>query len=234
MAYRGRLIMACAYGRIVIVHDVFVGRLPVAITSRDEIVRLDAAGYGQASAALARAFFDYNLMAYAAPDAARRSSGVAALYGAILADSFRWGEVYVTRDVVGAACWLPPHKAHTTLMRQIRSGMLQLPLRFGPTAFRRLLPYDAVTRKLHHTHAPMPHWYLAAIGVEPERQGQGVGGALMQPILARADRERLACYLETHRESNVRLYEKHGFEISTRVDMPAGGPSVWAMLRKPR
>ena len=204
------------------------------MTSPDEIVRLEAAGRDRACVALARAFFDYNLMVYAAPDASRRSSGVTALYGAILRYCYCWGEVYVTRDGSGAACWLPPERVHSTLIRQARAGMLQLPFRFGLSAFGRLLAYDAMTKKLHHAHAPMPHWYLAAIGVEPQRQGQGVGGALMQPVLARADAASTACYLDTHREENVRLYERHGFDVVCRADVPGHRVPIWAMLRRPR
>jgi ribosomal protein S18 acetylase RimI-like enzyme len=206
----------------------------VALTSRDEVVRLQTTEYQRARTALARAFFDYELMVYAAPDARRRKSGVTALYSAILKDSFRWGEVYVTRDGTGVACWLPPSAAQMSFLRQVRAGMLQLPFCFGLSSFGRLLPYDTMTQKLHHEHASLPHWYLSAIGVEPERQGQGVGGALMQPILARADSEGTACYLETHREPNVRLYERHGFEVVCRADVPGHRVPVIAMLRKPR
>jgi ribosomal protein S18 acetylase RimI-like enzyme len=210
------------------------GQETLVLGPRDDIVRLDAARYGQARRALGRAFYDYNLMVYAAPNALRRAEGVTSLYGAILSDCFRHGEVYVTSDVIGAACWLPPGVASPNLVRQIRSGMLALPFRFGIAGFGRLLAYDAMAQKLHHAHAPGPHWYLSAIGVEPERQGQGVGGALMRPILERADAQGLPCYLETHRESNVRLYEKHGFEISCRSEVPGHPLNVWAMLRKPR
>jgi GNAT superfamily N-acetyltransferase len=208
--------------------------IPVPLTSGDEIVRLEPAAYERARTALSRAFFDYELMAYVAPDPRRRKSGVAALYGALLKDCFRWGEVYVTRDGAGAACWLPPSAAQMSLMRQVRAGMLQLPFRFGISGFNRLLAYDAMTHKLHHEHASLPHWYLSVIGVEPERQGQGVGGALMQPILARADAENIACYLETHREPNVRLYERHGFEVVERADVSGHRVPIFAMLRKPR
>ncbi len=163
------------------------------LTSGDEIVRLEAAEYERARTALTRAFLDYELMVYAAPDARRRKSGVGALYGAILKDCFCWGEVHVTRDGTGAACWLPPETAQMSLWRQIRAGMLRLPFCFGLASFGRLLPYDAMTQKLHHQHAGVPHWYLAAIGVEPERQGQGVGGALnaADPGSGRREKSRL-------------------------------------------
>jgi len=149
-------------------------------------------------------------------------------------DCLRFGEVYVTPSVIGAACWLPPDKSDFTFLRQVRAGMLQLPLRFGTRGFNRLVAYDRVARRLHHEHARGPHWYLAAIGVEPEHQGQGVGGALMQPILSRADAQGAPCYLETHREDNVRLYERHGFLVVSKCDVAGHPIGVWAMLRKPR
>ena len=204
------------------------------LTGTHKIVRLEPDGYDRARTALARAFFDYDLMRYAAPLDRRRGPGVTTLYGAILWDCLRHGEVSVTADVIGAACWLPPEVPMSTFLRQVRAGMLALPLRFGFAGFRRLLAYDAVAQKLHHDHATMPHWYLAAIGVDPDQQGKGVGGALLGPILERADASGLHCYLETQKDSNVRLYEKHGFAVSQKV-IPSGHPiPVWAMLRRPR
>ena len=200
----------------------------------EEIVQLEPLGFRRAATALASAFVGYDLMVYASPDAVRRKRGVAALYAAILADCFRLGVVHVTRDGTGAACWLRPGTPAPGLWRQIRSGMLKLPFSFGWRAFNRLLPYDVIARRLHHDHASMPHWYLAAIGVEPERQGQGVGSALMQPILALADRDHIACYLETHRPANVRLYERHGFDVVEHDQPPELAIGVWGMLRKPR
>lgn len=194
----------------------------------------DSTARERATTALARAFFDYELMVYAVPEAARRGRAVRALYAALLADAARYGAVYATRDRAGVACWLPPGRAHLTVFRQLRAGMLSVPLRFGPAGFRRLLAYDTLGRALHHELAPMPHWYLAAIGVAPERQGQGVAAALLQPILQRADTAGLPCYLETHREANLRIYQKHGFDLLRRADLPGHAVPMWAMLRKPR
>ena len=53
----------------------------------------------------------------------------------------------------------------------------------------------------------------------------------MQPILERADSAQLPCYLETHRESNVRLYQRHGFEICRQAAVPGHPIPVWAMLQ---
>jgi ribosomal protein S18 acetylase RimI-like enzyme len=72
------------------------------------------------------------------------------------------------------------------------------------------------------------------LGVDPPRQGQGVGSALMAPVLARADAAAQPCYLETNKEINVKLYTKHGFEVQFEGDIPNGGPYLWTMKRMPR
>ena len=198
------------------------------------VVRLESSGYSRAQSALGRAFFNYNLMRYAAADDARRAPAVNLLYNAMLWDAFRWGEVYVPAGGFAAAAWLPPPYAYPTFLRQVRSGMIKLPLRFGLGGFTKLLAYDGIAHKLHHRHAPMPHWYLLAIGVEPEHQGQGVAGAIMRPILERADDQHVPCYLETHEEKNVRIYQRHGFEIAERAEVPGHPIPVWAMLRAAR
>ncbi len=199
-----------------------------------EIQRLTRDQYREAREALAQAFCEYDLMIYAMPDARRRLAAVRLLYGAILFDCLRWGEVHAARDCAGVACWLPPGRTPPGLWRQIRCGMLKLPMRFGHAGFRRLVAYDNVARQLHHDYAPMPHWYLASIGVEPQHQGEGIGSELMQPILRRADADGFACYLETQREGNVRLYERHGFDMLRRAEVPGHPIPVWAMLRRPR
>ena len=205
----------------------------MAVNSR-AITRLDAANYARARQTLGRAFFAYNLMVYVAADNARRRRGATTVYGSILADSFRHGEVYITEDGTGVACWLPPGCGVPGLWRQIRAGMLAIPLQFGPVGFRRLVAYDNASRNMHHAHAPMPHWYLFAIGVEPECQGQGIGSLLLSHMTARADAAGAPCYLDTHQAQNVRLYERHGFVVAERRT-PAGHPiPVWAMVRRPR
>jgi ribosomal protein S18 acetylase RimI-like enzyme len=200
----------------------------------EAIQSVTAAGYAAARNALGRAFRDYVLMAYAGERLRDRGPAVTSLYGAIMNDCWRHGEVYRSSDGQGVACWLPPARSTPTLWRQIRGGMYSLPWHFGLRGFRILNEYDQVARRLHHDHAPMPHYYLAAIGVVPAAQGQGIGSALMRPMLERADREGLHVWLDTHPEQNVRLYERHGFIVSERAELPGHPIPVYGMLRKPR
>ncbi len=196
--------------------------------------RSDPDLYPRACAVLGRAFSGYPLMVHACPDESLRLAAVTMVYRAIIDDCLRYGEVYAAPSISGVACWLPPASATVGFWRQLRSGMLALPFYFGLTGLRTLTAYDGVGQRLHHDHATMPHYHLAAIGVDPERQGQGVSRILMQPMLDRADQQQLHCWLDTHREENVRLYQRYGFEICERVDVPGHPVPMWGMLRPPR
>jgi GNAT superfamily N-acetyltransferase len=66
-----------------------------------------------------------------------------------------------------------------------------------------------------------PHWYLDVLAVRPERQGTGLGRDVLRPGLARADIERVGCYLETGRPENLGFYRAAGFEVSGECDVRA-------------
>lgn len=53
------------------------------------------------------------------------------------------------------------------------------------------------------------------IGVDPARQGRGVGTALLTALLARADERRATTFLEVRTGNDVAIgmYQAHGFEI---------------------
>ena len=91
-----------------------------------------------------------------------------------------------------------------------------------------------VTTTWHRHFAPAAHWYLFYLGVTPAQQGRGMGSALLQPVLARADAAALPCYLETGVARNLRFYERHGFQVVAEGVLSHGGPRLWAMLREPR
>jgi GNAT superfamily N-acetyltransferase len=97
--------------------------------------------------------------------------------------------------LAGVACWLPPGNTMVTTGRMLRGGMAVAPprvwpagLRFGLTGSRRLGAMTAYMDGVHQRRAPGPHWYLWAFGVEPSRQGRGLGGGLLGSVLARGRR----------------------------------------------
>ena len=77
------------------------------------------------------------------------------------------------------------------------------------------------------------HAYLWGLAVVPGQQGKGIGTALMQPVLAKADAEKIPVYLATHEEKNVRYYQRYGFDLIHTTRIPKYDLSIWCMLRDP-
>jgi len=139
------------------------------------------------------------------------------------------GHSYTTEDLAGAALWAPPGKWKLSVFQQLRIAPL----------FLRLVPrqrvFDAarLQRSVEHSHPADAHWHLAVLGVDPKRQRSGVGAALLRPILERADAERVLCHLETSKAENIPYYERHGFHVTTDLEVPPTAPPVWTMTRRP-
>jgi predicted N-acetyltransferase YhbS len=77
------------------------------------------------------------------------------------------------------------------------------------------------------------HYYLWGLAVDPSQKAKGIGAALMQPVLAKADARKMPIYLETHDEKNVQYYQKYGFDLIHTVRIPRYELPVWCMLREP-
>jgi ribosomal protein S18 acetylase RimI-like enzyme len=73
------------------------------------------------------------------------------------------------------------------------------------------------------------HWHLGPVGVERERQGQGIGTALLAAFGERMDANRAVAYLETDKQINVPFYERFGFKV--RAEATVLGVPNWFMLR---
>jgi GNAT superfamily N-acetyltransferase len=73
-----------------------------------------------------------------------------------------------------------------------------------------------------------PVWF---VGVDPARQGQGLGRAVITPGLQAADADDVPAFLETQDSANVPFYESLGFDVIGELDLPDNGPKHWAMRR---
>jgi len=71
------------------------------------------------------------------------------------------------------------------------------------------------------------------LGTDPQHQGKGIGSALLAPVLAKCDAEGIPAYLESSKERNIPFYRRHGFEVTTELNLK-NGPSLWPMWRDPR
>ena len=183
------------------------------------------------SAVLARAFNDDPLVNWMVAQDRRRARRVYDAMDLSLRDiSFPLGESYTTDGIHGGALWAPPGKWKMGLLQQI----LLTPKMARVTTWKRLGPVMAGINVIERKHPRAPHFYLFVLGTEPEHQGKSVGTQLLAPILERCDREGMPAYLESSKERNLLLYERNGFRVTEKMNVPGGGPPIWLMWRDPK
>ena len=81
-------------------------------------------------------------------------------------------------------------------------------------------------------HPAEPAWFLQFVGVRPDRQGRGIGSALLDGVLTRADAALEPAWLVATSARNRALYERHGFACVRDLTLP-DGPTAFAMWREP-
>ena len=198
------------------------------MTTPYEIVPLREADLPLAAAALARAFHDDPLQIYTLPDPAERAALSPALFAAALRYGLLFGEVITTaRAPVGAAIWLGPDGWDITPERAAAAGFDRLGGEIGEDATERFFSALAAGEPYHRSAVPPAHWYVMVVGIAPEAQGKGLGRALLQPMIDRADAAGEPCYLETANPANVTFYERLGFDRVAEIVEPRSGLRFW-------
>lgn len=139
------------------------------------------------------------------------------------------GVVWTDSGCDGAVATLPPDASWEMPKSMTGAEALKWVRAFGT----RLPVAIKVQRAMEERHLPEPHFYVRTVGVRSARQGQGLGSALMQPTLARADAAGLPAYLEASSERSAALYERLGFVHIDVLKLPDGGPPLWRMRRPP-
>jgi GNAT superfamily N-acetyltransferase len=179
--------------------------------------------------ALADAFINDPVYTWMLPGSLRLKARLRALFTAELEQyGLPQGTVWTTAGCDGAVVALPPGawQAPTSIT-------LTQALMWARAFGRRLLLAARVQRAMEERHLHEPHLYVRIIGVRTALQGQGLGSALMQPTLDRADSAGLPTYIEASSERSAALYERLGFLHMNVLELPEGGPPVWLMCRPP-
>ncbi len=194
-----------------------------------EVVRLPPERLDVVSRVLARAFHDDPAWSWVLPSSSRRA--------ALLPWLFQMGfevteaQIWTTEgEVLGCARWLPPGRPTVHVGPMLRA-LVATPVRVRE-ATNRFLAYGRAVELMRAEAVPEPHWYLAGIGVEPARQREGIGAALLAPGLDAATQAGLPCALLTNSERNLSFYRRHGFEVVLEGHTPEHGPKAW-MMRRP-
>lgn len=187
--------------------------------------------YAQASCILAQAFANDPLAIYLLPNSRRRVSGLIWIFHRLLIYGGIYGIVTTTPPPIrGAAIWLPSHALSPSMHMITRTGLVFAPLCVGLCGSLRMLYQNSYSTRLLKGAMPERYYYLLTIGVAPHTRCQGLGRALLQPLIDIADAASLPCALGTENPANLNFYRSFGFNVIRAGQIP-GGPQVWAMLR---
>jgi ribosomal protein S18 acetylase RimI-like enzyme len=199
-----------------------------------EIITLEPRQKQKAAEVIAAAFFDYPMFTFYFPNPSSRMHLLRWYLGNVLNCALRYGEVCATKDFSGVLFTLPPGHTRISQWEYIRNGFLLTPIVLGQYNFVRSQICEKFVGDTHEKIMQDElHYYLWGLAVEPGHKRGGVGTALMQPLLAKADAEKMPIYLETHNEKNVAYYERFGFTLTHTDAIPRYELPIWCMVRQP-
>lgn len=137
---------------------------------------------------------------------------------------FEHGTAHSVAEFSGGALWLPPGVQPNEVLVSLMERSIDP---------ERLQVVFAILEKMGDYRPAEPHWYLPLVGVEPAKQGRGLGTALLGYALKRIDREGRIAYLESTNPANIPLYQRHGFEVVGTIQV-GDSPLLFPMIRRPR
>ena len=150
----------------------------------------------------------------------------------IASAGLRRGHSYVLADADGviasAAIWSPP-EIQSLSETEVGPLVEAIVGRYGDEGVMRI---GAMSDAMEANHPHDPHLYLFVVGVDPRRQGQGLGEGILAPSLAHCDATGTSAYLESSNPRNIGFYQRLGFHTVSEF-YPEGGPLFTGMWRDP-
>jgi GNAT superfamily N-acetyltransferase len=197
-------------------------------TPRAEIRKVGRSDAREVVDVMLAAFHDDPVVSFIEPRPSKRGIGIGAFADAAVRLVPERREVYMTADGAAAAIWSPPDEWEMSTRESLPflRALLRTPLRL-PVAVKFLT-------RAERMHPDEPHWYLDLVGTRPERQGEGIGAALLRPVLDRCDEEGLPVWTYSSNRQNLAFYHRLGFEVLDEVVLMRGAPTVFPIYRRPQ
>lgn len=185
--------------------------------------RADASDVPDLTRTLSEAFFDDPVFMWWIADPERRQAILPPTFKILVEATLPAEHVYIGGDSSAGAVWLPPGGDDDD--DEMASAL-------GEVAEEYAERLQQLTELLDRHHPSDPHYYLFFLATRLAWQGQGLGSAMMRPVLEICDRDGVPAYLEATAERNRDLYLRHGFRVTEELRLP-DGPPVWRMWRDP-
>ncbi|OBT69231.1 hypothetical protein VE03_01986 [Pseudogymnoascus sp. 23342-1-I1] len=217
--------------------------LPVGVTIRGR------EHVPQAVAVLAPAFVDNPLNTYLLNtlDPVDRRAYLPKYFTALLMQAtLNGGYIFEHSHWESCMVVLPPGKGVGNPLTLLQAGLVGLSRKVGLTCVKRMLgEFEGSAKKARKkglSKGEVPY-YVFFIGTRADRQGHGLGGALMEEVCRRAGREGRSVWIEATSEGSARLFRRMGFVDVEEVVLgkgkvgeggygQVGGPGItmWTMV----
>jgi len=165
---------------------------------------------------IADAFHPLDVCRWLIPDTAARLRIFPAYFRMHVEHALADGLVHTTPDRAAAALWIPgtgpaaPPDGYADQLAEVTGPWVE-----------RFRVFD-VALDAHHLTG-IQHHHLAILAVHPDRQGQGIGTALLEAHHATLDELRIAAYLEASDKRTRQTYVRHGYDdYSGPIVLPGG------------
>jgi hypothetical protein len=195
------------------------------------VIPLDISQSEALAEVMARALCDEPHFTYLMPELQVRQSVLPWFFRALIQASLAGGETHTTPSIEAGVLWLAPGR-DVTIQSVVRTELHSARSKPQWSHFRPGIALGVRMRQVRRRLVPTPHWYLMSLSAEPSVERHAILKALLEPVLSRADSQRVPCYLETFHESDLHFYEETGFRIEGGGCVPRGGPNFWAMVRR--
>jgi GNAT superfamily N-acetyltransferase len=196
-------------------------------STADGLVRAGEADIDVLSQLIADAFLDLPPCQWLIADRTARREIFPRFFRMYVVHAMTDGLVYTTSDRTAAALWIPgtgpavPPEDYDEELAEVTGQWAE-----------RFVIFDGEL-DAHHL-ADVMHHHLAILAVRPDRQGRGIGTALLDAHHAQLDKEGTVAYLEASDERTRRIYLRHGYtDYGSPIQLP-DGPSMYPMTRQPR
>jgi GNAT superfamily N-acetyltransferase len=190
------------------------------------IVRAGEADIEVLSQVIADAFFPLAPCQWLIPDEAARGDIFPAYFRMYVEHAMTDGLVHTTPSRDAAALWIPlgpqppaPPDGYDELLAEVTGPWVE-----------RFVAFDAELDDHHLTG--VEHHHLAILAVRPDRQGQGIGTALLDAHHTILDEQGMTAYLEASDERTRRIYLHHNYVDYDRPIQLADGLCMFPMVRR--
>jgi GNAT superfamily N-acetyltransferase len=191
------------------------------------VVIADGTCAGVLSQVIADAFVDLAVSRWLIPDPAARRRIFPGYFRLSVEHALAGGIVCTTPGQDAVALWLPVGEEPAPPPEDYDE---RLAAATGPWVGRFRI-FDQALEDRHP--AGFAHHHLAILAVRPDRQGHGIGGALMRAHHAALDRDGIPAYLEVSDLRTRRLYRARGYaDCGDPLAFP--GAVMYPMVRHPR